>query len=678
MQFLYPGFLWALALLAVPIIIHLFYFRRFKKVFFTNVRFLKEVQEETSARRRLRNLLVLAMRLLALAMLVLAFAQPFISRKGAVKKGPRVVSIYLDNSFSMQAESSDAALLELGRKRAEQIVRAYSEEDRFQIITNDLTATRHGLLEQKEALHALEAITYSPATRALSQILEIQRSVLKQTRDMQPVAYLISDFQRSVTDLQPLQDSTLEVYLVPVQAVLQANVSIDTAWFENPVRALGQTYRLLTRISNYGEEEQEDVRLSLKHEGETKPAGVLDLPAGKQATDTVNITMLQPGWHRAELKVADYPVQFDDTYYFAFELSKELPVLGIYEQQPHAALARAFTAMPQLRYEEKPIGRLDYSAFDAYKLIVLDQPLRLSSGLISELKQYVARGGNLLFFPHPQGDVASYQALSRALQAARPENWEDIARSVSQVNTEAFIFREVFERTDEQLRLPVTQGNYRLHLPASIGGEVLLRYRDGSPFLTQSEWGEGRVYFCAAPLEETYSNLVRNAEIFVPMLFRMVLAGGTTRPIAYVIGRDEWLEIEYLPHVATEGELVYRMSGPRGEFIPEQQLTGSRLRLHLRNQIREAGFYTLYLKEEQPLYTFAFNYDRLESDLRTYSPENLQSRLPGMQVLQAYAKADFSQYVSEQNRGISLWRWCIVLALLFLGLEGLILRFFKV
>ena len=92
MQFLYPSFLWALLALAIPIIIHLFFFRRFKKVYFTNVKFLKEVKEETSARRKLRNFLVLLMRLLAIAMLVFAFAQPFIPQTEEVQKGEKSVS----------------------------------------------------------------------------------------------------------------------------------------------------------------------------------------------------------------------------------------------------------------------------------------------------------------------------------------------------------------------------------------------------------------------------------------------------------------------------------------------------------------------------------------------------------------------------------------------------------
>jgi len=117
MLFQYPAFLFALAALAIPIIIHLFYFRRFKTVYFTNVRFLKEVKEETSARQKLRNLLVLLMRCLAVAALVFAFAQPFIPKDVEVRQGQKLVSVFVDNSFSMRAMSEDVPLLEKAKQR---------------------------------------------------------------------------------------------------------------------------------------------------------------------------------------------------------------------------------------------------------------------------------------------------------------------------------------------------------------------------------------------------------------------------------------------------------------------------------------------------------------------------------------------------------------------------------
>src|SRR5450631_1628843 len=112
MNFTYPAFLFALSAIAIPIIIHLFNFRKFKTVYFSNVRFLKEVKEETQAKSKLKNLLVLIARILAIVFLVFAFAQPFIpSANKKVIVGDKTVSIFIDNSFSMDAVNKNGTLL---------------------------------------------------------------------------------------------------------------------------------------------------------------------------------------------------------------------------------------------------------------------------------------------------------------------------------------------------------------------------------------------------------------------------------------------------------------------------------------------------------------------------------------------------------------------------------------
>lgn len=160
MQFLFPAFLFALAALAIPVIIHLFHFRRFKKVYFTNVRFLKEVKEETSARSRLRNLLVLLMRLLAVAFLVFAFAQPFLPQEDAeVQQGNKAVSLFIDNSFSMQALSQDVPLVEKAKQRAREVVKAYAPTDEFQILTNDFEGRHQRMVSQEDALALIDEVS---------------------------------------------------------------------------------------------------------------------------------------------------------------------------------------------------------------------------------------------------------------------------------------------------------------------------------------------------------------------------------------------------------------------------------------------------------------------------------------------------------------------------------------
>jgi hypothetical protein len=121
-NFLSPNYLYGLLLLAIPVIIHLFNFRRYKKILFTNVRFLQELKEETTRTSRLKHLLILASRLLAMLFIILAFAQPFIpSGEAGPANSGEPVSIYIDNSFSMDAVSSEGPLLEVARKKAREI-----------------------------------------------------------------------------------------------------------------------------------------------------------------------------------------------------------------------------------------------------------------------------------------------------------------------------------------------------------------------------------------------------------------------------------------------------------------------------------------------------------------------------------------------------------------------------
>jgi hypothetical protein len=132
MHFLYPGFLFALAALAIPVIVHLFNFRRYQKVYFSNVQFLKELQEQQASRRNLRERLILAARLLALTFLVLAFAKPFIPHNQQASIGKQqVVSVFVDNSYSMQTLSKEGSLLDEAKHHAKEIAASYSNKRPF-------------------------------------------------------------------------------------------------------------------------------------------------------------------------------------------------------------------------------------------------------------------------------------------------------------------------------------------------------------------------------------------------------------------------------------------------------------------------------------------------------------------------------------------------------------------
>ena len=252
MSFTYPAFLFALSAIAIPIIIHLFNFRKFKTVYFSNVRFLKEVKQETQAKSKLKHLLVLAARILAITFLVFAFAQPFIPVENKkVVIGEKIISVFVDNSFSMDAISKNGTLLDDAKKHAAEIVSAYKPTDRLQLLTNDFEGKHQRLVNKEEFIQMLDEIKISPASRTISEIATRQMDVLQHAGNEIKIAFIISDFQKSIANIDQVKnDTSITFNLIPITAVQKNNVYIDTCWFETPVRQYNQLEKLHVRIKN--------------------------------------------------------------------------------------------------------------------------------------------------------------------------------------------------------------------------------------------------------------------------------------------------------------------------------------------------------------------------------------------------------------------------------------------
>lgn len=674
MEFLYPTFLWALGILAIPIIIHLFYFRRFKRIEFSNVRMLKEIKEETASRSKLKNLLVLLSRLMAIAFLVFAFAQPFLSDGSEIKQGNNAVSVFVDNSYSMNAVNNDIPLLDIAKEKARQIIGAYSESDQFQVLTHDFEGRHQRLLSHEDALALIDEIQTSPEVKSVDKILGRQAQAMN-LGDENKIAYVISDFQRSITDLEMDIDTSYELNLIPIQSAQEANITIDSAWFDSPVAMPNQNNKLLVQITNHSDENADGLRLSLTQDGEEKPVGSFNINARATIEDTVNVSFLKTGYQDAMLKISDYPVQFDDTYYLSFYAKENIKILSINESGANKYLTAMFSSLPNFEIVNQAATQVQYDKLPEYDLVILTDLNTISSGLSSEMNQYVDQGGNLLVFPSSNAQLDGYNRMLATLETDRLGEWRKGESQVNKVNTEEFVFSEVYlNRNRKNIKLPTTQGNYLLSGMQAANQERLLTYRDGKVMMAKYAKGRGNVYLCASPLSIDYNDISINAEVFVPMLYKMALASGVRKEIAYTIGKDEVIAVD---HNERSDDIVYKISGA-SEFIPAQSSAGNTTFLSANNQIKEAGFYNVLLGEKQ-ISRLAYNYDRQESDLRYMSSNELTDQFDGWKsnVIDNQLEADISSIISEKDNGTPLWRWCVILTLIFLALEQLLLRFWK-
>ena len=673
MQFLFPGFLFGLAAVAIPVIIHLFNFRRFKTVYFSNVSFLKEIKEETASRSRVKHLLVLATRMLAIAFLVLAFAQPFIPKKNTnISVGKKYVSVYVDNSFSMGAMSGGMRLLDKAKQAGKEIVQNYATNDQFQLLTNDLQGKQQRLISKEEFLSMLDEVDISPAARNLKEITHRQADVLSIDNSKNKVAYILSDFQKNMGEFTP--DSTVRYNLVPLAADAQQNIFIDTAWFTEPVQLLNQNVKLIVRIKNSGEKAVEGNRLTLKLNGQSKGIADFSVGAGSYTYDTIGFMINQASWNKAELSIQDYPITYDDTYFFAFDVADRIRVLAIDESKSNIYLDAVFKDQAEFDYHSVSSGSLDYSQIKGNQFVILANLNNISSGLSAAITSFLTNGGTVCVFPGYKCDMQSYNTFLSSLGVNVFTDLNEGEQEVAKIDIQQGIFKDVFEKVPENMGLPKVRKYYQINGRVAGTEPSVLTLKSGNEFLTKDSYKSGTIYVCASPLDKAYSDLPVHA-IFAPMLYKMAIMGSRAQNLAYTIGDKKGIEIQSKGGGADK---VYKVKGDQVEFIPEQFALGSKVILGLKDQIKKSGFYKVSLENSDSVDVIALNYDRQESNLSFYKVDELKSRYnePNMTVVNSIGM-EVAQVIKEMDRGVSLWKLFLILSLVALAIETLLLRFWR-
>lgn len=674
MQFAFPLFLIALASILIPLIIHLFYFQRYRTEYFSNVRFLKEVVEEKQTRSRLRNILVLLSRIFFIVFLVLAFAQPFLrTNTGAENERPDFVSLFIDNSYSMESLSSETPVFQVAVNRAREIIRSYPEGTSFQILTNQLNPSARRVVDQDLAIGMIDEIEMSSEITNLSHIYEFVRKTAE-SQEAKAHMFWLSDFQRnSIPD--PIEiDSTLTLFPVPVQPVEVRNISIDSSWFESPVPEANQENQMFVRLTNYGSAPAES-RIVWRENDEVRPVSTVSINPGESVIDTIGVQLSGEQSRSLILEVTDHPITFDNRYYLQLNGKRKLRILIIDNGgSPNRYLQSAFQQQATVEKKFVPIDRIVYSEFDQQDLIVLDDLTSINSGLASNLSRYLEQGGNILIFPGPDGPAVGVNEFLREAGQVAIGDWMEEDMEALGLNFEDFVFSDVFEKQQSQLALPSVRGYYALTSGNRAASTHLMRLRNGNPLISKIFAGNGLLYLSLSPLDSRWNTLGNHADIFIPMLYRMALSRAKTNQLAYFIGKDQDIQIKTDEELQSEAIVI---SNGEYEFIPSYQQTGDIIQIYLHDQIRESGFYQV-LEDDKSIAHFAMNNSRGESDISLWNPQDLKTQLTGHTVFMNNEQlASLGQFIQEFDRGKVFWKYCLIFALVFLILESLLLRFFK-
>ena len=674
MKFAYPEFLYALFAIAIPIVIHLFNFRKFKKIHFSNVEFLKEVQQETQAKSKLKHLLILASRILAIVFLVFAFSQPFLpSSENDISNQNNAVGIYIDNSFSMESIGENGSLLNEAKLKALDLVNTYRSTDKFILITNDFFTGDQRLLSNEEVIDQIEAVTISTRSRQLSSIYSRSRDALNSNETNNKSLSIFSDFQASTSDFKNMEtDTTINTYLIPIRGTTHSNLYIDSCWFDAPTHLIYQNEALTIRIKNNSENDLENIPIQLFINNQNIVPASFSVKANDFTTITLNYRNKTTGVQQGKIILRDNPITMDDAFYFSYSISDNINILGIGKET--TVLSSIYQTDSIFKYTNFNVHQLDYSLIKKSNLVVLHELDNVSSGLANAIQYFINNGGSLLVFPADKIDTESYRSFLNLLQVNYYTSLDTSANKVKKINLTHPIYNNVFEGVPkENLNLPVVAAHYKLSKGTTAYKNDILNLKNGDPFLTEYKVGKGSIYLCTVSLTSTRSNFTNHA-LFVPTLYNIALLSQTNYPLSHTIGSNSTIEVNRM----ARKDNVYHIKNNSIDLIPRVRNTTNKTTIFVNSAIETANNY--FLENGTTKIGLAYNYNRSESELRYLTTTAIKTAIQQNGINAQFidvTNSSMQSVLSDLTIGKKYWKYCIILALLFLAVEIVLIKIFK-
>jgi len=682
MSFLYPLFLFALLALAIPLIIHLFNFKRYKTLHFSNVQLLKRIKKESKKKSQLKQLLILISRLLVIASLVFAFSRPYIPLSNRSSNAARqIVAIYIDNSFSMKAEGEKGQLLEQARQKAIEIANSYRVGTQFLVLTNDFLPQHRFLLNKEQFIQQVAQTKESPRSPKFSEIYnEASQTFSNSERKAEKTLYILSDFQKTGADIESIKpDSTVFTYLLPFRSEKTNNLLIDSCWFEVPGRKIGQAEKLFVRIKNLSKQAYQNIPLRFTINDSLRAVSNFNIAALEQSVIELNYTNNSEGLQLCKAELDDYPIIYDNSYFMSYNVRGKLQALGITDQQNSGTdyLKTLFTNDELVAYDQFSGNNMQVSKLKDYQCIFLINNQKISSGFKNELVSFVEEGGSLVIFPARKVDLEEYNALLGSVNGKLIAAFDTTSMSISEINYNHEIYREVFKKQENEADLPVIKGYLNFTDQFKNTETTLLKFRNGKSALSVHSFRNGKVYVFSFPLDKLNFNFVRHV-LFVPTVYNMVLNSGEQQKYSYSIENNE-------PVILNQNEKINKLKVinifTKDEFLAELRTIGSgKEQLILDDMPKTAGHY-LVLDDGKAIQSISYNFPRKESIPEFYTESDLkkiidQKEFKQFEVIQS-ANENFSKTLQDLNNGKQLWKIFIMLAIFFLICEMAIIRLWK-
>lgn len=657
MVFLHPEYLWGLLGLTVPVIIHLFDFRKNRKVYFSDIRFLKQVKHASKKPLRLKQWLILMSRLGAIAFLVFVFAQPIIpSQKSNISQSGDQL-IYLDNSLSMSIPIHvNESALDRARTLGQSVVEHMSKGQGAIVVDNDDLTGFWSPRTLKDASNKIASISLSEKPFSLKK-LGLSTKEYK-NRSSISEAFIISDFQRSSMGLLTnTLDTSVYYRLVPLKLQTTFNCVVDSVYrLPSNLNTEGQT-KIRVIIRNTGSEEKKDMPVKVFVGNRQVSSTTTTVPAYQQTTVTFSLGTINEE-RSGIVQIEDYPVSFDNQFCFVLNKQQPIYVLEITGEQPSKYIHQVFGNDKLFYLEQEDWRNVDLSMLREADFIVLNQVKQPDSRFLEALKSVNSSGANVLIIPPYKPDTKVFKSLISQLQTSFFAK-----QKLQSPSPRAPFFNNVLESAQGTIEMPIATSVWSWGVDRS----AILSFEDGRPYLSEVS---DKLYIMSGPLADSLSNLQTHA-LFVPVMYQLAYQRSAPGNALFARTNYEFVDVE-IDSIDIKDIVKLKMGDL--ELVPDKQKIGNKWRLTLPEGIVEQGVYQVMINNLQEGLV-AFNTDSKESELQSLTKDELKEYFSGYKYSIVEGSDASQQRIGKLDKGIALWKYALSICLLFLLTEALLIRF---
>ena len=666
MSFIYPQFLLGLLALGIPIIIHLFNFRKARKVYFSSNQFLLNIKKATSTKLKLKQYLILLSRLLFIFFLVITFAQPFIPAKEKNIQSNQAV-IYLDNSYSMSNYvNEDLTAFEAAISFIEQIIKVYPQNSEFILLTNDFAPFSNTPKSKNEVGELITETSMTGITRTAGEIF--QR--IKNNNNLQSSGdiFWLSDFQVSTSgDISMFsEDTSYNIFIIPMTYSASSNVYIDSLYLSNPFLIQSEKNKLNVILRNDGGDFIEDLLIRLSINDIQTANGSLNLDPYSNAEITFDLSSGLDKYNYGSLSFEDFPVTFDNDFNFALTLSDRISVIEIKSRDTTTVIERVFGNQGVFDFRSYLSSNIDYNDLLKSDLIVLNELEELDVTINNILTDFLDENGDILFIPAPRFDIPSFTAIAGQVEYIPDSMWT--AQMLNNLDLNNPFFADIFEENENQFNMP----SARPVINIRAANESIMKFRDGRDFLSYKQYNN-RLYMLASPLNPDHANFSTHA-IFVPIMYRTAMLSKKEFDYLYYTLDQSIISVTA---DSINSESIVKLKKPDQEIIPGTRIAGNKLVLDIPRFELNPGHYNIDIGNIQKG-TIAFNPGKKESMLSQHTAEKLSEIAEENSYVKLFNTKGFNNFdkeIKEKYLGIPLWRIALILSLIFLFIEILLIRF---